>query len=109
MYYKALYVRAGEYQEESFNRALTKKDGTEWGSNESAAYKMTNTEGEEVSSGSLTKSGDSLSLILAIPDDDTVGIVGSHRILVRLSLGDDATFNDVIADYSIMYKDERAT
>jgi len=106
------YVRykseQSEYAGESFAKTLFKKDGTEWDSEDIANYSLLTTEGVEISTGALTKSGDNKSMTFVVPSIDTDGLLGRHKLLVTLSNSSDARINDVIAEYIINYNKRTA-
>lgn len=109
MRYNKKHGIGDDYQGESFSRSLNKESLAVWDSTETAVYEMLDSEGAVVSSGSLTKSGDNLSLILFIPKSDTSDLLGEHLILVHLNDTGDAEFDDVIAEYRITYKEKKAS
>ena len=97
-----------EYQGESFAKSIQKENNATWDANDTAEYEMTDSSGTVVSSGSLTKSGDSLSFALFVPNTDTASLEGIHLLLVYLTNSVDATISDVIAEYRINYKSKKA-
>jgi hypothetical protein len=97
-----------EYQGESFNRSLYKKNGSEWDANQVGNYELVDDTGAVVSSGDLIKSDDNLSLTIAVPKADTATLVGSYRLLAHLTDTVDTTFDDVIAEYEITYLEKKA-
>ena len=97
-----------EFQGESFNRSLTKKSGAIWETNEVGNFELIDTSGTVVSSGSLIKSADNLSLTIAVPKGDTATLVGNYRLLANLTDTVDTDFSDVIAEYEITYKEKKA-
>ncbi len=108
MRYNKKYAIAEDYQGESFTRSLNKESLAVWDANEVANYELIDGDGTVVSSGDLTKSGDNLSLIVSIPKTDTADLIGSYLLLVHLTDTVDTTFDDVIAEYKITYKEKKA-
>ncbi len=96
------------YQGQSFSKSLTKKDGSIWESNEVGDFEMFNSDGTVVSSGSLVKSGDNLSLTFTIPDDDTASLVGAHTINADLTDTVDDAIRIPLAEYDMTYKEKKA-
>ena len=100
--------KAIEYQGESFTKSLGRKDASLWLANEQANYKLFDPTGTSVSTGALVKSGDNLTMTLSVPSADTATLEGICLLLVYQTDDNDATINDVIAEYFITYKKPNA-
>ncbi len=108
MYYNKLVDMLTEYQGESFTRGLSKDNGTEWETEDTGYWELLDDDGVAVSSGALQKSSDNLSVEISVPKADTESLSGTYVLLVHITRTDDATFNDVIAKYTITYIEEKA-
>lgn len=109
MHYKKLLVITDEVQGESFSRDLKKQDGSIWETEEGAYYQFVNKGGTVLDTDTLTKSGDDLYLTFHVANTVTADITGDHTLFVRATNTGEATFDDVIAEYRIEYKEARAT
>ncbi len=98
-----------EYQGESLSKSLFKEDGSEWGATIGGVYSMTDENGDEVASGSLVRGGDNLSLSFTIGKTETASLDGRYLLLVSLTDSNDTEYSDVIAEYTITYKNKKAT
>jgi len=99
---------ATEYQGESFTKSLTKEDGSKWLNNEICDYVLVNSAGIEMSTGSLVRSTDELSMTVQVPSSDTESLVGEFLLLVYLKDTNDSDFANVIAEYRIEYLEKKA-
>ncbi len=102
MFYKKLFSVLNPYSGVSFTRQLSKDNGYDWSNSEQANYEMTDEGGVVVSSGDLVNNNTHFSL--SVPQVDTVGLIGTYLLLIRLTKDDDSTFNEVIAEYRLTYK-----
>ena len=93
-----------EYQGESFTKSLTKSDKSAWEDNELANYIVYNTNGEVVTSGSLVRSIDLLSLTFLLGKTDTTNMFGIYRLLVYMTDSIITEMNYVIAEYKLDYR-----
>lgn len=100
--------KATEYQGESFTKTLTKEDGSIWEANEIGYFSMTDVNALEVSTGSLSKSGDNLGLTFTVSKDDTGSLEGKYLLLIHLNDSIDVNFDDVIAEYEMTYINKKA-
>ena len=90
-------------------KAILKDDGTIWEVNETGYYEMFSGNSKIVSNGALLKTGDNLSLYFSVPKTDTGVLEGVYLLLVHLTDTNDATIDDVIAQFSVTYKIKKAT
>lgn len=97
-----------EYSGESFTKSIKRKSGSAWESTDILSYEMLDSEGAVRSSGSLTKSDGDLVVTFTVPSIDTTGIKGKYLILVHLKNTEDATFDDVVAEYDMTYLEKKA-
>ena len=93
-----------EYQGESFTKSLVKANNTAWEDNEIAEYKLFDTKGNIITSGSLIRSVDLLSLTFLLGKTETLNLFGVYRLLVYLSDTVITEMNYVIAEYKLDYK-----
>lgn len=93
-----------EYQGESFTKSLTKEDGTAWEDNEIALFVLIDNKGLEVTTGSLVRSIDLLSLTFLLGKTQTTSLFGIYRLLVYLSDSVITEMNYVIAEYRLDYR-----
>ncbi len=93
-----------EYQGESFTKSLVKGNESAWEDNEVAEFKLYDTSGNTVVTGSLMRSVDLLSLTFLLGKSDTIDLFGIYRLLVYLSDTVVTEMNYVIAEYKLDYK-----
>ena len=93
-----------EYQGESFTKSLTKEDNSEWDDNEISNFKLFDTSGNLVTSGSLVRSVDKLSLTFLLGKTQTADLFGIYKLLVYISDTIITEMNYVIAEYQLTYK-----
>jgi len=96
-----------EYQGESYTLSYFKTSGEIWSSNETGYFEMIDRDGEIVSNGDLTKSGDNLSLTFMIPKADTASIIGIHTIYSHVTHVDDTTFDDIMGVANVIYMEKK--
>ena len=94
-----------KYQGTSFTRTLTKKDGSLWASNETATYKMVDSDGTEVDTGILVKSVDNTGLIFEVGKTTTATFLGEYKLVVYLEDTVNLEYSEAIAKYTITYTD----
>ena len=104
MAYAKKIGKSVEYQGESFTKSLIKENGTEWEDNEVAEFKLFDTAGNIVATGSLVRSVDRLSLTFILGKTSTTNLFGVYRLLVYLSDTVVTEMNYVIAEYKLDYK-----
>lgn len=109
MAYKKVVKKFTEYLGESFSQSIKKEGGLLWGSHEVATYTVYDGNGTTGVTGSLVKSTDNTSLGFQIPKTATAGFTaGKYKVMVDLENTQDAEISDVIAEYSIEYKNRTA-
>ena len=92
------------YQGESFSDEITKKDDVEWEDNEIAEFKLYNTAGSTIYTGSLVRSINKLNLTFILGQTNTTSLFGVYRLLVYLSDTVTTEMNEVISEYRLNFK-----
>lgn len=106
MIYNPLEKKETEYQGESFSSNLGR--GFAWEATDSGYYELLDDTEVVLSTGATTLAGDLMTLDFLVPKADTATLEGKHRVLIHLTNTLDATVDDVIADYTIIYKIKKA-
>ena len=91
------------YQGTSFTISLGKDDGTEWESNESGVFIVTDSENTEVLNKPMVKSTDNLTLTFQIGKTDCADWDGNYKLIAYQTDSNDPEVFVPIADYDIIY------
>ena len=102
-----------EYQGESFTKNFYRGKNTDgsyktWETTDVLTYEMVDNNGEVVSSGDVSKVENNEQIKFSVPSEDTASLNGRYLLLVHLKNSEDATFNDVIIEFSITYETKKA-
>ncbi len=107
-YNKIVEVLLSEYQGESFSRSLGKEDGSIWENEEDGTYSLIDSNGTTIKTGTLIKSENSFTLTVFLSNTDTENLLGNYKLFCFSIRDDDSSFNDVIGEYEIEYKEKKA-
>lgn len=98
-----------EYQGESFTKTLLKRDETVWTAEDEATYILKDRLGATVVTGALTKVNGDFGLKFEIGQTDTTTLLGNYLLLVYLTNTVNTDYADVIAEYTLVYNEAKAT
>ena len=95
-------------QGNSFSRSVTKLNGSIWEATEEGYHELVDTTGTVVSTAPMTKSADDLALIFAIPDTDTLTLLGNYILQINLTDSGDPLVDVPLVEYTIVFKERIA-
>ncbi len=107
-YDKLIEKDVKEYQGESYSAPITKGDLTVWLAEDTGYHELLNSDGDVISTGALVHTTDDKGLEFFVPKTDTDSILGFHRLLIHLTNTNNAEFDDVIAEFEIVYSQRKA-
>ena len=107
MHFKKFIVSTAERQGESFTRSLFMTSDEVWGDTDTG-YINLKKDGDTavLYTVACIISADKRTISFTVPKAETASFVGLHKIFVHLTKSDDATFDDIIAEYKITYSEE---
>lgn len=107
MFYERFIDIVVENQGESFSRTLGKSVGA-FSATEDGYWVLKDTDGTSQATGSVTIATDLSSMSFMVGKTDTATLVGQHTVYVHLTDSADSEFDEVIAEYKITYKENKA-
>lgn len=107
--YESIKDTDSKFQGESFSRWYDKDDGSEWAANETGYWELfDNSGGSAIVNGMMVKSDDDMYIGFMIPKTATMTLNGNYLFLAHLTDSVDTDFDDVIVEYTLTFKDEKA-
>ena len=108
MTYVKIEDEVEKYQGTSFSRTLHKGDGSEWTSDETANFVVTDKSANVVASGDLTKDGSNTQISFMLGDTETVKFIGEYLLLVHLIDASEPEVNVILAEYHLTFLNKKA-